>query len=64
MAIAGLIARNADSLPLTIGQTGLRWIGAILTLAFVGLPVILAFTGASLTDRISGSRTFATPSLN
>ena len=61
MAIAGLIARNADNLPLTIGQTGLRWLGTILTLALLGLPVMLLFTGASLTDRISGSQTFAPP---
>ena len=54
----GLIARSADDLPLSIGQTGLRWVGTMLTLALIGLPAILLFTGASLTDWMSGSRTF------
>jgi len=63
MAFAGLTARNADDLPLSIGQTGLRWIGTLLTLVLIGLPALLVFTGTSLTDRISGSRTLA-PSTN
>lgn len=61
MAITGLTSRNANDLPLSIGQTGLRWLGTMLTLALIGLPAMLVFTGASLTDRISGSLTFAPP---
>lgn len=57
MASVGLVARSAGGRPLTFGQTWLRWLGALLTLALAGLPLLLALTGRSLTDRISGSQT-------
>ncbi len=60
MAWVGHTARSSSGEPLSFGQTFLRWLGSILTLAFAGLPLLIALTGRSLTDRISGSRTTAT----
>ena len=57
MAWVGHTARSADGEPLTFGQTSRRWLGAVLTLALAGLPLLLALTGRSLTDRLSGSVT-------
>ncbi len=59
MAWVGHTARSASGEPLTFGQTFRRWLGAILTLTFAGLPLLLALSGRSLTDRISDSRTVA-----
>ncbi len=57
MAWAGLAARNEGDQPLTFGQTALRWLGAALTVLGLGLPLLLALTGGSLADRLSGSLT-------
>lgn len=57
MAAAGVIARGDGDQPLTFGQTGLRWLAALLTLLLAGLPLLLALTGRSLPDRLSGTRT-------
>ncbi len=59
MAWVGHTARSSSGEPLSFGQTFRRWFGAILTLALAGLPLLLALTGRSLTDRISDSRTVA-----
>ena len=59
MAWAGLIARVGESEPLSFGQTARRWAATWLTWACAGLPGLLAFTGRSLADRMSGSRTYA-----
>ena len=59
MAWVGHTAREADGEPLTFSQTFRRWLGAFLTLALAGLPLLLALTGRSFTDRLSGSRTVA-----
>jgi len=62
MAAAGLVSRDDDGGPLTFGQTGLRWLGGLLTLAAAGLPLLLALGplgGRSLADRLSGSQTWA-----
>jgi len=58
MAWAGLVARNRNGEPLTFDQTARRWLGGVLTLSLLGLPLL--FTGArrSLTDVISGSATY------
>lgn len=62
MTRAGLLARTADGEPLTFGQTGRRWLGGVLTVALLGLPVLLALgEGGSLADRMSGSETFEIP---
>lgn len=58
MAWAAITSRNRDGEPLTFDQTVRRWIGMLLTLALVGLPVLLAFGGRTLTDWISGSATY------
>ena len=64
MALARILARGADGGPLTFGQTALRWFGGVLTVALVGLPLLLALPslgGRSLADRVSGSRTWLLP---
>jgi hypothetical protein len=62
MAWAAITARNVsrdgDGEPLTFDQTVRRWVGALLTLALAGLPLLLLFGGRSLTDWISGSATY------
>ena len=58
MAWAAITSRNRDGEPLTFDQTVRRWIGGLLTLALVGLPLLLAFGGRTLTDWISGSATY------
>lgn len=57
MAWVGHLARGYGGEPLSFGQTFLRWLGALITVALVGLPVLLAFSGRSLCDRLSDSRT-------
>jgi uncharacterized RDD family membrane protein YckC len=58
MAWAGHLARSVTGEPLTFGQTVLRWLGGLLTLALAGLPLLLALAGGrSLSDRISDSKT-------
>lgn len=58
MAWVGNSAVRLNDEPLTFGQTLLRWIGALLTLALAGLPLLLAFGGGrSLSDRLSDSKT-------
>lgn len=56
MAWVGHLARGPDDGPLTFDQTFRRWLGALLTLSFAGLPLLLALGGRSLSDRLSGSR--------
>ena len=58
MAWAAITSRNRDGEPLSFDQTVRRWLGALLTLALVGLPLLLAFGGRTLTDWISGSATY------
>ena len=58
MAWAAITSRNRDGEPLTFDQTVRRWLGGLLTLALVGLPLLLAFGGRTLTDWISGSATY------
>ena len=59
MAWTGLVSQNRDGEPLTFGQTACRWLGALLTLAAAGLPLLLALSGRSLADLLSGSVTWA-----
>ena len=58
MAWAAITSRNRDGEPLTFDQTVRRWLGALLTLALAGLPVLLGFGGRTLTDWVSGSATY------
>ncbi len=57
MAWVGHVARTEADEPLTFGQTVNRWLGAVLTAALVGLPLLLAISGRSLADRLSHSVT-------
>lgn len=58
MAWAGVVARASTGESLTFPQTALRWIGGIVTVALLGLPVLLAVGGRrSLTDRVSDADT-------
>jgi uncharacterized RDD family membrane protein YckC len=59
MAWVGLDARSRDGEPLAFDQTARRWIGGILTLLLLGLPLLLAFGGRSLSDLLSGSETLS-----
>ncbi|MGD2114193.1 MAG: RDD family protein [Acidobacteriota bacterium] len=58
MAWAGVETRAADGGTLTLGQTVRRWLGGMLTVALLGLPLLLAAgDGRSFADRLSDSRT-------
>ncbi len=61
MTWAGLTTESAAGEPLSFDQTARRWLGALLTLVVLGLPLLLAVGGRSLADRLSGSRTLASP---
>jgi len=61
MAWCGLIARSEETEPLSFGQTARRWLGHWLTWALLGLPGLLALSGRSLADRLSGSSTYEMP---
>lgn len=61
MAWCGLIARSEETEPLSFGQTALRWLGHWLTWLLLGLPGLLALSGRSLADRLSGSCTYELP---
>lgn len=59
MAWMGLDARSRDGEPLAFDQTARRWLGAIVTSLLLGLPLVLALGGRSLSDLLSGSETLA-----
>jgi len=64
MVRAGLVARSLEGQggeagALTFGQTALRWLSGLLTVALLGLPSLLVWVGGrSLADRVSGSQTW------
>ncbi|MEL7061146.1 MAG: RDD family protein [Acidobacteriota bacterium] len=54
----GHVARSVTDEPLTFDQACIRWFGALVTLLFVGLPLLLvAAGGRSLSDRLSETKT-------
>ena len=57
MALSGVRSSGRDGRPLTFRQAVLTWLGAVLTVALAGLPLLLALGGRSLSDLISGSVT-------
>jgi hypothetical protein len=59
MAWCGLDARSRDGEPLAFDQTARRWLGAIVTSLLLGLPLVLALGGRSLSDLLSGSETLS-----
>lgn len=60
MAWAGLTTHNPGGDPLTFDQTFRRWIGGLLTLALIGLPLLLAPGRRALSDWLSSSATYPT----
>lgn len=58
MAWARITSRNRDGEPLSFDQTVRRWLGGILTLATLGLPLLVTGDRRSLTDVLSGSATY------
>lgn len=58
MAWAGLTTHNKGGDPLTFDQTFRRWIGGLLTLATLGVPLLLAPGRRGLSDWLSGSATY------
>lgn len=59
MAWSGLRAHDRDGRSLTFIQAVVRWMAAVFSTAFLGLPLVLAASGRSLADRMSGSETTA-----
>lgn len=57
MAVSGLRVRSIDDRPLSLPQATKHWLGLLLTAATGGLGVLLALSGRSLADRLSGSQT-------
>ena len=55
MAVMALVARGSELVPLSIQQSIRRWLAGLITLALLGLPFLIALTGRSLADRMSGS---------
>jgi uncharacterized RDD family membrane protein YckC len=58
MAWRGITSRNRDGEPLTFDQTVRRWLGGILTVATLGLPLLVTGDRRSLTDVLSGSASY------
>jgi uncharacterized RDD family membrane protein YckC len=58
MAWAAITSRNRDGEPLTFDQTVRHWLGGILTVATLGLPLLVTGDRRSLTDVLSGSATY------
>jgi uncharacterized RDD family membrane protein YckC len=61
MAWRGITSRSRDGEPLTFDQTARRWLGGILTVAALGLPLLVTGDRRSLTDGLSGSATYPEP---
>jgi uncharacterized RDD family membrane protein YckC len=59
MAWAGLTAQNVNGEPLAFGQTARRWLAGLLTAATLGLPLLVSRHRRSLSDLLSGSRTYS-----
>ncbi len=58
MAWRGITSRNRDGEPLTFDQTLRRWVGGIVTVATLGLPLLVTGDRRSLTDVLSGSASY------
>jgi len=57
MASTSLLSQNAKGDPLTFDQTARRWLGGLLTLATLALPLLVSGRRRSLADVLSGSVT-------
>ena len=58
MAWKGITSRNRDGEPLTFDQTVRRWLGGLVTVATLGLPLLVTGDRRSLTDVLSGSASY------
>jgi len=58
MAWSGTMARNRNGESLSFDQTARRWLGGLLTVLTLGLPLLVSGSRRSLTDLISGSVTY------
>ncbi len=56
MASVGLAARSEEDGPLSFGQAGRRWLGSLASALLLGLPILFAPRGRTLTDRLSATR--------
>ncbi|MGE5234023.1 MAG: RDD family protein [Acidobacteriota bacterium] len=63
MAWAGIVARTTSGESLSFGQAARRWLGGWITALLGGVPGLLALSGRSLVDRLSGSRTLNAPAV-
>lgn len=59
MTLVGIESSDRRGGPLTFQQATLRWLAGLVTWSLAGIPGTLAFTGRSLVDRASRSRTLA-----
>ncbi|MDY7091849.1 MAG: RDD family protein [Acidobacteriota bacterium] len=57
MSVAGILACAEDGENLSFPQTAARWAAGLLTLLLLGLPLVAALWGPSLSDRLSQSLT-------
>jgi uncharacterized RDD family membrane protein YckC len=58
MAWTGIVTRNHNGEPLSFDQTARRWLGGLVTIAVLGLPLLVPFRGRTLADFVSGSETY------
>jgi uncharacterized RDD family membrane protein YckC len=58
MVWVGITSRTRAGEPLAFDQTARRWLGGLLTLATLGLPLLVSGSRRSLTDLLSGSATY------
>ena len=59
MARVDIVTRSRDGQSLSFNQAAKRWLGALLTLLTLGLPLLLGVkSGELLSDRLSGSQTY------
>ncbi|HEX4956336.1 MAG TPA: RDD family protein [Thermoanaerobaculia bacterium] len=57
MSWAGVEARTPEGLLPSFGQVLRRWLAGLLTLTLAGLPLLVALSGRSVADRLSGTLT-------
>jgi uncharacterized RDD family membrane protein YckC len=57
MSLAKIEARALDGQALSFRQSFARWLGGLMTILGAGIPLLIALSGRSLADRVSGSQT-------
>jgi uncharacterized RDD family membrane protein YckC len=61
MAALGLVCRGERGHPVTFGQAAWRWAAGVITVGTAGLALLLALSGRTLGERLSGSLTLQLP---